>query len=98
MALPRAHPEPEAQREREEDVTTPEEWRQAARRAPSGSTRPIDVSYLGYDRCGLAVLLGAIEETASERLALPDRPDRWCVEAADRHRRAIAAVTAFAEP
>jgi hypothetical protein len=52
------------------------------------------VGYLGYDRDGLTVLAGALEALAGERLDPP--ASRWADEAAARHRRAVAAVTAFA--
>jgi hypothetical protein len=55
------------------------------------------VGYLGYDRDRLAVLAGALEALAAERLARADRPSRWAEEAAARHRRAIGAVSAFAD-
>jgi hypothetical protein len=55
------------------------------------------VPYLGYDRCGLEVLLGALHEVSNERLGT-EAGSRWATEAVDRHRRAIASVAAFAEP
>jgi hypothetical protein len=55
------------------------------------------VPYLGYDRCGLAVLLGALHELRNERFRT-EHPSRWSTEALDRHRRAVASIGAFAEP
>jgi hypothetical protein len=56
------------------------------------------VAYLGYDRCGLGVLLAALDEAMTERLPLPSAPNPWSETAASRHRQAVARVAAFAEP
>ena len=55
------------------------------------------MGYLGYDRQRLVVLLGALEELGGERLLGDGRPSRWAQDAADRHRRATASLTAFAD-
>ena len=56
------------------------------------------MGYLGYDPCGLGVLLGALESVALERLAASDPRDRSAVDAVAWHRRIVAAVAAFAQP
>ncbi len=56
------------------------------------------MAYLGYDPCGLEVLRGALADLDLERLPVPTRPDPWSAAAIEHHRRAVAAVAAFAEP